>query len=281
MSKTNWVSDSIKGKKFAFAGKMQMQGLNERLSDAGGLHRGGTDSVDYLVVGELASRKVCNWAKARKIKMIGEDELKAKPVKGRQFCLTGFFIAEREAWISRIRNEGGIINNTVTSRTDYLVVGTANTQKEAKIRAASWHNVKILDEAGLRSLLAAKPNLTIEQMAAAVHAHGGEMTLSLTPNDLFSHVKQMYFKGRNWYTIGTHWTGYFTPAMANSFGRFAPYMLCIYDNFFLDTKHGHARVTAVSDDGIRYELLDGSDYVWLHTIQDIQAHGLKEQKPII
>lgn len=132
-----------------------------------------------------------------------------------------------------------------------------------------------------RSTHKVKAKLTLRDVVETAHAAGAEVSFGLVPTDLFSYVKYLYQRGRNWNYEQTNWCGYDQLRMAKVFSGFAPYFLVVYNNFFVETNHGPARVTAISDEGIRIETLqEPTNYEWLHGELDVMAWGLKVQPTI-
>ena len=83
------------------------------------------------------------------------DATPAGALAGRTFVVTGTLpTLTREAVESLIREHGGSVAGSVSRRTDFLVAGEAAGSKLAKAQALG---VAVIDEAGLRALLAGAP----------------------------------------------------------------------------------------------------------------------------
>jgi len=72
-------------------------------------------------------------------------------VAGRSFVLTGTMSVPREELAERIKAAGGKVASSVSKRTDYLVAGE---KAGSKLTKAEELGIKVLDEAGLETLLA-------------------------------------------------------------------------------------------------------------------------------
>ncbi len=80
-----------------------------------------------------------------------ENPAARAPLSGRSFVLTGRLSLPREEVAAEIRALGGKIHASVSRRTDFLVAGE---KAGSKLRKAQDLGVRILDEAGLRALIA-------------------------------------------------------------------------------------------------------------------------------
>lgn len=70
-------------------------------------------------------------------------------LRGKRICVTGKFLqglGTREEVKQCIREHGGIVQQTVNSRTDYLVIGDGHAGSTAKSTAAHGHCTKLLSE---------------------------------------------------------------------------------------------------------------------------------------
>jgi DNA ligase (NAD+) len=72
------------------------------------------------------------------------------PLSGKSFVITGTLSEPRSHFEERIRERGGVVADSVTKKTDYVVLGENPGSKLAK---AQKLGIEILDEAGLRKLL--------------------------------------------------------------------------------------------------------------------------------
>jgi len=76
----------------------------------------------------------------------------AGPVAGKTFVITGALSEPREAIAALIEAAGGKVTDSVSGATSYVVAG--EKPGGSKIKGATKHNVPLLDEPGLRALLA-------------------------------------------------------------------------------------------------------------------------------
>jgi DNA ligase (NAD+) len=74
------------------------------------------------------------------------------PLAGKVFVVTGTLSAPRETIAAAIEAAGGKVTDTVSGATSYVVAGAK--PGAAKLKGAAKHNVPVLDEAALRTLLA-------------------------------------------------------------------------------------------------------------------------------
>lgn len=78
-------------------------------------------------------------------------ETQTSLLTGKKFVITGTLSKPREAFEEKIRREGGEVMNTISSKTDYLLVGESPGSKLDKARRLG---VKILDEDAFEKLAA-------------------------------------------------------------------------------------------------------------------------------
>jgi DNA ligase (NAD+) len=84
--------------------------------------------------------------------MTAEKKITTSTLEGLTFVLTGTLpTMTREAAKERIENAGGRVSGTVSKKTNYLVAGE---EAGSKLDKATSLGVQVLDEAGLRALLA-------------------------------------------------------------------------------------------------------------------------------
>jgi DNA ligase (NAD+) len=76
----------------------------------------------------------------------------AKPLAGKVFVITGTLSTPREAVIAAVEAAGGKVTDSVSGATSYVVAG--EKPGSSKLKGATKHNVPVLDEGGLRALLA-------------------------------------------------------------------------------------------------------------------------------
>ncbi len=74
------------------------------------------------------------------------------PLAGAVLVVTGTLSEPREALVARIELAGGKVTDTVSGATSYVVAGLK--PGTAKLKGAARHGVRVLDEPGLRALLA-------------------------------------------------------------------------------------------------------------------------------
>ena len=73
------------------------------------------------------------------------------PLTGKVFVITGTLSAPRSVFADRIKAAGGKVTGSVSKSTDYLVAG--DKTGKSKLSAAEKHDVQVVDEAGLETLL--------------------------------------------------------------------------------------------------------------------------------
>jgi len=83
-----------------------------------------------------------------------EADLSALPLAGKTFVITGTLSIDRDAMKELIENKGGKVSGSVSAKTSYVIAGEGGGSKRDK---AEKLGVPLLDEAGLRHLLAAPP----------------------------------------------------------------------------------------------------------------------------
>ena len=104
--------------------------------------------------GSESGRALCDKLEA--LRLPGLDSgapaiRKAGPLSGKLFVITGRLTRPRADIAADITGVGGVVKETVTKQTDYLVVGD---DAGSKLERARKLGITVLDEAGLRDLLA-------------------------------------------------------------------------------------------------------------------------------
>jgi DNA ligase (NAD+) len=82
------------------------------------------------------------------------------PLAGLTFVLTGTLSQPRRVFEERIKEAGGIIHDSVSKLTRYLLAGTG---AGIKIENARTFGTEILDESGLDALLGKRQNSEVKQ----------------------------------------------------------------------------------------------------------------------
>jgi DNA ligase (NAD+) len=82
--------------------------------------------------------------------MAVEDNGLEQTLEGKSFCITGTLSVGREEMKALILGRGGIFQSSVSSKTDYLVVGTGGGSKADKAKKLG---VKTITEEELRKMI--------------------------------------------------------------------------------------------------------------------------------
>jgi DNA ligase (NAD+) len=115
--------------------------------------------VAQILAQRYANREMIQRLRASGVRLFSErsaPEPAARPLEGLSLAITGTLASlSREQISELITAAGGRVVGSVSSKTDYLVMG--DQPGANKVQQAARHSVPTLDEPGLRALLAGRP----------------------------------------------------------------------------------------------------------------------------
>jgi len=138
-------------------GEETAQDLAEYFGNIENLKKAPIEDLQKIMdVGPVVAKSICDFFQKEKnleflekfkkagIKMIVEKKLKHQPLEGKTFVLTGSLeLMDREEAKEKIRLLGGEISESVSPKTDYVIVGK---EPGSKFEKAKKFGVKILNE---------------------------------------------------------------------------------------------------------------------------------------